>query len=302
MSVLGPLLIILPSLTSGWGLLTGAIAALPAILAGIGPAVAGAFAAIGPVGWVMLAIGALAAGVYLVIKNWDKIKAFFGGLWAKVKDIFANHWEKILLVIFPAAGIVVLFAKHWDKIKDFFVNMWDKVKGVFSGVWDWMKNAGRALWDAFVDGLKAAAGPVYKAVEWALGKVSKLMPKSDAAEGPLSQLTRMGAAIPETLAKGVAGSAGKLRDAVTGAVSGLPLSVEASVSGGVAPGAVVARPAMAGAGAGAGGVIVARIEHKFPVGTHVVDMREVMKHPEVERTVNRVLQRTASRVPGQYEM
>lgn len=41
-----------------------------------------------PIGIVLAGVAALAAGAYLVIKNWEKVKSFFAGVWEFVKKIF----------------------------------------------------------------------------------------------------------------------------------------------------------------------------------------------------------------------
>ncbi len=92
-----------------------------------------------PVGWVLLIIAAVAAGVYLIIKNWDKVKAFFIKLWDGIKTVFKSVWDwiKNLFLNYHPVGLVI---KHWDKISDLFVRIWDKVKGAFKAAWDWIKN------------------------------------------------------------------------------------------------------------------------------------------------------------------
>jgi len=95
--------------------------------------------AMGPAGLVILAIGAAIAIGVLLWKNWDTIKAkavaifgaiadFFTKIWNKITGIFKDNWEKILLIIFPAAGIAVLIAQNWGKIIDIVTGIWDKVK------------------------------------------------------------------------------------------------------------------------------------------------------------------------------
>ena len=114
LAVLGPIVIMLP----------GIIAALPLLGA--------AFAVLtGPVGLIIAAIvGLIAIGV-LLVKHWDSIKLFFIGLWATIVDIFKKHWDKILLILFPAAGIVVMIIRNWGAIVGFFKNMWASVKDIF---------------------------------------------------------------------------------------------------------------------------------------------------------------------------
>lgn len=43
-----------------------------------------------PVGWIMIAIAAIAGAAYLIYKNWGPIKDFFIGLWAGVKNAFGS--------------------------------------------------------------------------------------------------------------------------------------------------------------------------------------------------------------------
>lgn len=85
MLVLGPLLLMLPAIASGIGMVGAAMTM-----------------AMGPIGLIVLAIMAAIAVGYLIIKNWDKIKAkakevgskiagFFGGL----KDKVVGHFQKM---------------------------------------------------------------------------------------------------------------------------------------------------------------------------------------------------------------
>jgi hypothetical protein len=70
-----------------------------------------------PIGVVIAAVTALGIGVYYLIKNWDKVKKFFSGLWTWLKD----NWKTILSVVFmPWIGIPMLIIKNWNKIKGIF--------------------------------------------------------------------------------------------------------------------------------------------------------------------------------------
>lgn len=88
--------------------------------------------------WILV-IMAIAAGVYLIIKHWDKIKAWFLKLWQSIKNIFGPYIKVLtaLILKFTPAGLIY---KHWDKIKEWFSNLWDGVKSVFSATWEWVKN------------------------------------------------------------------------------------------------------------------------------------------------------------------
>lgn len=46
-----------------------------------------------PLGWVVATIAAIAAGAYLIYRNWDKIGPWFKNIWAKTKQIFADFWN-----------------------------------------------------------------------------------------------------------------------------------------------------------------------------------------------------------------
>lgn len=75
------------------------------------PAVIGAIKAFSlallttPVGWIILAITALAGAVYLIYRNWDGIAEWFSGLWGRVKAFFdrgIGDIAKDLLAFSPA--------------------------------------------------------------------------------------------------------------------------------------------------------------------------------------------------------
>jgi len=82
----------------------------------------------GPVGLVLAAIAAVAAGAYLVYRNWDRIKAFFVRLWEGVKAAFRSAAEYL--------------AKLWDALYEATVGRWVRV---LRWIWEQVKALGRLL-------------------------------------------------------------------------------------------------------------------------------------------------------------
>lgn len=96
------------ALTGVGGLVT-AIGAVKKVLAG------GGIASLLSGGPIVLIAAAIAAAAFLVIKNWDKVSAFFKGFWKGMKAGFQNLYNFIKPII------------------DVITGVWDKVKGVFEG-------------------------------------------------------------------------------------------------------------------------------------------------------------------------
>ena len=115
----------------------GALLALAAIIM-IAPFAATAWGiALGPVGWIALAVIALIGLIVLLWVKWDWLMEKFGEL---------STWQKvavaILLIVVPILGIIVAgiwLIKNWDKVKAKATEVWDWVKEKVGGVWDGIK-------------------------------------------------------------------------------------------------------------------------------------------------------------------
>lgn len=79
-------------------------------------------AVLGPIALVLLAIAAVGAAVYLVIKHWDKITAFFGRLWDGVKNIFDTAWDWIVDGAKWAANVIIGFLNAPMKGLEMLIN------------------------------------------------------------------------------------------------------------------------------------------------------------------------------------
>lgn len=99
-------------------------------------------------------------------------------------------------------GAAVLVYKYWEPIKNFFAGL------------NLFENGARII-GTLVDGIKSMALAPFNAVKNVLGKVRKLLPFSDAKEGPLSQLTLSGKSIMDTIGAGVRTGAPGLRDTMS---------------------------------------------------------------------------------------
>lgn len=187
---------ILEALAITLGVIAGVIATLAAaftvwdvvagIAAGVTTALGVAFTILtSPITLVILAITALLAGVILLVKHWDEVKATAVKVWEKIKeawsqavdwfkDTFSKIWEGIkeklspwveyfqaiwdsIKLIFSVVKDVLSgnFSDAWDKIKaivgvwkDYFTGVWDKIKGVFGKVKTFFKDTFKSAYDA----------------------------------------------------------------------------------------------------------------------------------------------------------
>jgi TP901 family phage tail tape measure protein len=200
-----------------------------------------------PVVWVIAAIIAavalLAGAAYLIYRHWDTISAFYVNLWNGVKNAFLSAWEWLKGFMSGWGGwIVAAMAGPFGLIGMLIYRNFDKIKAFFTEAVAWFKDSGLALIHAIGEGILSGAGWLYDKLKSALGPVGKLLAHSDAEEGPLSQLTASGRAIPTTIGEGVAqaGSSpvttplkGALQPVVNplgGGAGGSPISISFSPS------------------------------------------------------------------------
>lgn len=90
-----------------------------------------------------------------------------------------------------------------DGIKELWNQKLQAINNFVSSTGEWFRKSGEKIMSTFTEGIKAAASKPYEAVKGALGKVRKLLPFSDAKEGPLSTLTLSGRRVFETINTGM---------------------------------------------------------------------------------------------------
>lgn len=127
-AVMGPLLMIFGTF----------LAMIPMISAGFAAIGAAGAVAMGPVLLIIAIIAAVIAIGYLLVKNWDEIKAaaakVWDGIkeaWGKVEDFSKRTWDKVKTDISDA----------WDQIEEKTKKTWDTVKNDVTTAWDTVKNS-----------------------------------------------------------------------------------------------------------------------------------------------------------------
>lgn len=238
------------NLSAGWkGVITGLIAAGPIIL-GVGIAFQALSFAMG--GYLTLAKLATAASLG------TRLGLLAVGFGAKAAGVGMAILNGIMLA-FPwlalAAGIIALGAVIWkfrDEIIAGLTAAWKWIVGLAEKFLDAGAGLMRALWQ----GIQSI--PIVKLVKGVLGGIRKLLPFSDAKEGPLADLTKSGAAIPATLAEG-------MRRGAQGLLSGFETTL-AGLTAPLAVGPVPVAPVAAGGGSRSISVTVEQVIVQVPSG------------------------------------
>ena len=133
---------------------------IPSILASI-PAIWSQTVAMlaNPIFWIPAAIAAAVTAGFLLIKNWDQIKAFFG----VCADWISEKWHAFIENWKIGAGI----------IKDYFIEkitgLWTNIKKIFTVIGSFIKNH-------FVDILLGALGPIGLIIQ-AIRKMPQILSK-----------------------------------------------------------------------------------------------------------------------------
>lgn len=114
-----------PELFAKIMLIAGAISGLVAVVGLLGmalpPIIAGFTLLLGPVGLVILALAALSAAVYLIIKNWDEIKEKTLAVWNEITSFLNGVWN----------GIKAVINTVWSGIVSYFTEVWNIISGIF---------------------------------------------------------------------------------------------------------------------------------------------------------------------------
>lgn len=160
-----------------------------------------------PITWYVAAAIALGAAVYFIIKNWDKISAFFARLWQNVKAVFLRFWDwaKSLFLNYTPEGLVI---KNWSKIGRLFSGIWDNVKKVFSSAWEWVMNLGTRFFDAgknivssIWNGMKGMVSKPVQLIADMAKKIRAYLPFSPAKTGALRDIHKI--KLVETIAQSI---------------------------------------------------------------------------------------------------
>lgn len=181
-----------------------------------------------PVTWIVIGIIALVAAIILLWRNWDLVTAWCRDTWNAfvdglisgfnwVRGLFEEMplWLQIAVGAFmPFISIPMAIISHWDQISAFMVNLWNnisttfmtgiqRVKDFFIGLPEWFQQMGANILSFFTNGIRSMAEAPVEAVRGALSRIRKMLPFSDAQEGPLSDLTLSGSRVFTTFRDGM---------------------------------------------------------------------------------------------------
>ena len=126
------------------------IGALIAIMPGL-ITIAGALGiTVGVLAIKFLLIGALIVGLivvgFLLIKHWDKVKAFMLETWSKISAFMDTKLGFLMQILFPFVFLPLKIIKHWDVIGPFLKDLWTSISETATDVFDGMT----MLWDGFM--------------------------------------------------------------------------------------------------------------------------------------------------------
>nr|WP_275299113.1 phage tail tape measure protein [Halomonas kenyensis] len=170
-SILGPLVMLRYGFAllaiNGGGLIGTLVqlagAAIPAVLAAVkGMAV---FLATNPIG---LAVAAIAAAVFLIIKNWEPISGFFRNLWNGVTELFGNAWQAIQEAFTGGIAGVSRLLLDWSPMGI----LWRGITAGLQSMGVEIPERFSTLGNAMIDGLMAGIDAKWQALKDKVGSLT----------------------------------------------------------------------------------------------------------------------------------
>lgn len=177
------------------GLALGTLATtLPGLIGGI-KALSLAFMTT-PLGWVIGAVAAIAAGAIYLWKNWETIGPKFAALWEGIKAAASAAWEG-LKALFDWSPLSVL-RSAWSGTTSFFNDIWATIGETFQGG---LGSVAQLLvnWSPL--------GLLWRGISGALSTLGIELPET---------LSGLGGMLIDGLIGGITGKLGELRESITG--------------------------------------------------------------------------------------
>jgi TP901 family phage tail tape measure protein len=172
-----------------------------------------------PIGLVIAGVAALAAGAVWMVKNWARVKDFFGNFWGWIREKFPTVTSIMETAFkFSPLGLII---QAFNPVKNWLANF-----NLFE--------SGKKIVGTLVGGIKSMIGEPQKMIGAAFKKVREFLPFSDAKKGPLSDLTQSGRAIGSTIGQGIKQSAPDLTRTASQALGGIRGGASAGGGGGPA--------------------------------------------------------------------
>lgn len=174
-----------------------------------------------------LAITAIAAGAYLIYKNWDRVGPYFLGLWAEIKQGFSGGLGGIAatLLNFSPLG---LFYRAFAGVMGY---LGVELPGKFT-------EFGGMIMQGLVNGIKNAAGAVKGAVVGAADSSINYFKEKLGIHSPSRVFAQLGDFTMQGLAQGLTGGEGGPMQALTGIGKRLTQAGAIALSATVGSGAI----------------------------------------------------------------
>jgi TP901 family phage tail tape measure protein len=186
-----------------------------------------------------LAITAIAAGAYLIYKNWDRVGPYFLGLWAEIKQGFNGGLGGIAATILNFSPLG-LFYRAFAGVMGY---LGVELPGKFT-------EFGGMIMQGLVNGIKNAAGAVKGAVVGAADSSINYFKEKLGIHSPSRVFAQLGDFTMQGLAQGLTGGEGGPLQALTGIGKRLTQAGAIALSATVGSGAIAMdnRPPLSAAG------------------------------------------------------
>lgn len=195
-----------------------------------------------PIGWIIGGIALVAGAAYLIYRNWEPIKGFFGGLWTEIKTGFSGGLSGIATTILNFTPLGLFYRAFAGVMNYFGVEMPAK-----------FSDFGSMLVTGLVNGITGMAGAAKDAVVGLGMTISGWFAKKLDMHSPSRVFVAHGANVAEGAALGIASQAGLVKKAALGMAAATAVSLAtpqlaaADLAASTRPSAL-AGPAQAGGG------------------------------------------------------
>lgn len=187
--------------------------------------------------------GALSTGVQIASSAWNGITGIVSSGWNAVASIGSSAYS---LASAPFRWVAGVAGSAWSRVTGFASSAWSGIRSMATSAIGWLRSpfaslvsfassawstvrgaassafssilsgarslvasafqSGRSMMTTIASGIRSAMSVPYEAAKSVLSRLRRLLPFSDAKEGPLSTLTRSGAALLEAFSSGIAGA------------------------------------------------------------------------------------------------